>query len=428
MTRDRSCRSPGRDRSAIGRARRTRRAAGSSALAGLRRGCCSWPGGAALGRAVQKLARPDAAAVQEAAATTSAPSTWSSWRARATRDARATSSCCWRRSTARTTPSNPRPASARSAHDPRRVWMYLERVPLVAYGARRDRAGRLHRARVARRPRPDHRGADRLRRLAEDREGRALPGLRTTGETPEGRGHLRVRRRRLERAAHLARRLAEPQAADARGRELPQRAHGLVPRGDRLRARDDRHRRRSRATTGSPGTTSATARPRARRTAPPARPTRATSCCRRWPTCGTTRRADGSARSATRSGTWACSGTAGRTGRPTTSRSGLLRRARRPRLAAAQPRAVPAAGGLPPAGGARLAWRRTSRTRVRPRMGAVAPTYCCAPRSSGYQGDLLEATLANEPIGADGAVLLYTTFKSPDYTGHVYGMGSKWKG
>jgi hypothetical protein len=54
--------------------------------------------------------------------------------------------------------------------------------------------------------------------------------------------------------------------------------------------------------------------------------------------------------------------------------------------------------------------------------------YCCAPPIAGYQGDLLEATLTSEPIGVDGPSLLYTTFKSPDYTGHVYGMGSEWTG
>ena len=61
-------------------------------------------------------------------------------------------------------------------------------------------------------------------------------------------------------------------------------------------------------------------------------------------------------------------------------------------------------------------------------MGAVAPDYCCVPPVAAFQGDLIEATLAIEPIGAAGPSLLYTTFKSPDYTGHVYGMGSKWEG
>jgi Type I phosphodiesterase / nucleotide pyrophosphatase len=53
--------------------------------------------------------------------------------------------------------------------------------------------------------------------------------------------------------------------------------------------------------------------------------------------------------------------------------------------------------------------------------------YCCVPPIAGYQGDVLAASLANEPIGEHGTSLLYTTFKSPDYTGHVYGMASKWE-
>jgi type I phosphodiesterase/nucleotide pyrophosphatase len=55
-------------------------------------------------------------------------------------------------------------------------------------------------------------------------------------------------------------------------------------------------------------------------------------------------------------------------------------------------------------------------------------TYCCVPPIAGYQGDLLETTLVTEPIGEGAPSLLYTTFKSPDYTGHVYGMASKWEG
>jgi hypothetical protein len=54
--------------------------------------------------------------------------------------------------------------------------------------------------------------------------------------------------------------------------------------------------------------------------------------------------------------------------------------------------------------------------------------YCCVPPIAGYQGDVLEATLSNEPIGEGAPSLLYTTFKSPDYVGHVYGMASEWEG
>ena len=45
-----------------------------------------------------------------------------------------------------------------------------------------------------------------------------------------------------------------------------------------------------------------------------------------------------------------------------------------------------------------------------------------------YQGDVIEAAFDAEPIGEGATSLLYTTYKSPDYTGHVYGMGSKWTG
>jgi hypothetical protein len=53
--------------------------------------------------------------------------------------------------------------------------------------------------------------------------------------------------------------------------------------------------------------------------------------------------------------------------------------------------------------------------------------HCCAPQIAAYQGDLIEATLDSEPIGEGATSLLYTTYKSPDYTGHVYGMASKWE-
>jgi predicted AlkP superfamily pyrophosphatase or phosphodiesterase len=59
--------------------------------------------------------------------------------------------------------------------------------------------------------------------------------------------------------------------------------------------------------------------------------------------------------------------------------------------------------------------------------GGQAP--CCIPPIAEYQGDLIEATFASEPIGqGDTTDLLYINFKSPDYTGHIYGMASKWEG
>jgi hypothetical protein len=49
--------------------------------------------------------------------------------------------------------------------------------------------------------------------------------------------------------------------------------------------------------------------------------------------------------------------------------------------------------------------------------------HCCSTPVIRYQGDLIEATLANEPVGSVQAPgLLFVNYKSPDYTGHVYGM------
>jgi hypothetical protein len=49
--------------------------------------------------------------------------------------------------------------------------------------------------------------------------------------------------------------------------------------------------------------------------------------------------------------------------------------------------------------------------------------HCCSTPVIRYQGDLIEATLANEPVGSpDAPGLLFVNFKAPDYTGHVFGM------
>jgi hypothetical protein len=54
---------------------------------------------------------------------------------------------------------------------------------------------------------------------------------------------------------------------------------------------------------------------------------------------------------------------------------------------------------------------------------------CCSPPVVEYQHDLISATLGSEPIGEGGRPsLLYTTYKSPDYTGHIYNMYSEWEG
>jgi hypothetical protein len=49
--------------------------------------------------------------------------------------------------------------------------------------------------------------------------------------------------------------------------------------------------------------------------------------------------------------------------------------------------------------------------------------HCCSTPVIRYEGDLVETTVANEPIGSsDAPGLLFINYKSPDYTGHVYGM------
>jgi hypothetical protein len=49
--------------------------------------------------------------------------------------------------------------------------------------------------------------------------------------------------------------------------------------------------------------------------------------------------------------------------------------------------------------------------------------HCCSTPVIRYQGDLIETTLTNEPVGSVQAPgLLFVNYKSPDYTGHVYGM------
>ena len=53
---------------------------------------------------------------------------------------------------------------------------------------------------------------------------------------------------------------------------------------------------------------------------------------------------------------------------------------------------------------------------------------CCSPPIVQYQGDLIAAAIQNEPVGEGPTSLLYTTYKSPDYTGHIYNMLSKWEG
>jgi Type I phosphodiesterase / nucleotide pyrophosphatase len=49
--------------------------------------------------------------------------------------------------------------------------------------------------------------------------------------------------------------------------------------------------------------------------------------------------------------------------------------------------------------------------------------HCCSTPVIRYQGDLIEATVENEPVtSASDPGLLFVNYKAPDYTGHVYGM------
>jgi hypothetical protein len=49
--------------------------------------------------------------------------------------------------------------------------------------------------------------------------------------------------------------------------------------------------------------------------------------------------------------------------------------------------------------------------------------HCCSTPVIRYQGDLIESTVRSEPVAsADAPGLLFINYKSPDYTGHVYGM------
>ena len=264
------------------------------------------------------------------------------------------------------------PRDPRTSHAA--VWMYLERVPLVAYGPGVIEPGDSDATRLARRPRAHHREPDRVRRVARRprRTGRcrdsARPGGRPRSSSPTS----------STAAAgtcfaqwpndwpNLKRLMRE-------GATLPQRADRIVPRRDRVRARDDRHRhvpthaRHHRAQ-----------HPRRRHRAEGVRhagrtPIRATSWCRRSPTCGTTRPAPGSARSATRSGTWGCSATAARTGRPPTCPSASTSTSR---AATAGSRTTPSLFRLPAGrardGRARGAHGDLRRPGLGPRVGAVA--------------------------------------------------------
>ncbi len=138
-------------------------------------------------------------------------------------------------------------ALARAAgppHEPRERLDVPRADPPARARPRSGRRKRLRRTRDARRPGADHGATDRLRRVAgRSRRVTPAPHDEPLRAHPQGRGDLRDRRRRLEPLEGVPERLAEPQGAHGRERELPQRDRGLVPRGHRVRARHDRHRR-----------------------------------------------------------------------------------------------------------------------------------------------------------------------------------------
>ena len=173
--------------------------------------------GAALGRVVEKGLRPDAIAVENAAAD-DLGAEYMELIARACRtpSAPATCSSCSRRSTPRTTRSNPSACTRAIRGRP------TQRCGCTSSGSRssptgpgRDRARRQRGQGLARRPRAEHREPDRVRRVAR------RPGRKRAARTPDDRRdaqggrHLRLRRRRLERPSPVAERLAEPPAIDA---------------------------------------------------------------------------------------------------------------------------------------------------------------------------------------------------------------------
>ena len=60
-----------------------------------------------------------------------------------------------------------------------------------------------------------------------------------------------------------------------------------------------------------------------------------------------------------------------------------------------------------------------------PEFDPVKPKnlHCCSTPVIRYEGDVIEATLANEPVGStETPGLFFVNYKAPDYTGHVYGM------
>ena len=199
--------------------------------------------GAALGRVVEKGLRPDAIAVEDAAAD-DLGAEYMELIARASNAERSGdlqlllapfNSANYSFESLGLHPRDPRTSHAA-------VWMYLERIPLVAYGPGviepGDSEDRVSLADLA----PSTANLIGFDGWPGDREGNGLPGLRTTGVTPKvvvtyvfDGGGWNVLRQWPNDWPNLQRLMRE-------GDALPQRAHRIVPRRDGVRARDDRDR------------------------------------------------------------------------------------------------------------------------------------------------------------------------------------------
>jgi len=385
-------------------------------------------GGAALGRIVQKLTRPDAAAVQEAAAT-DIGAEYMELVARASHPGRSAelqlllapfNSANYSFESQSLHPRDPRTSHAA-------VWMYLERVPLVAYGPGviepGDSTERVTLADLA----PTTADLVGFAAWPKDRDGRVLPDLRRTGKTPkvvvtyviDGGGWNVLRtwpddwpnlRRLMGQGANYRNALTGSFPA------ITACAHatigtGSFPRGHGITGHNIRDGATARKAYGTPGA--------------------ADPSDILLPTLADLWHDETDA--------WV-----GQVGYQVWH-MGMLGHGGTDRPADDLPVGVyfdePGATGWQPHNPAlfRLPAAAPGMDALQARMATFQDPgydpewepwrtdYCCVPPIAGFQGDLLEAALVNEPIGESGPSLLYTTFKSPDYTGHVYGMASKWE-
>jgi hypothetical protein len=385
-------------------------------------------GGAAVGRAVQKLTRPDAIASQHTAAS-ALGAEYMQLVTRASHPGRSGdlqlllapfNSANYSFESMSLHPRDPRTSHAS-------VWMYLERVPLVAYGPGivdgSNSAERVSLADLA----PTTASLIGLDAWPDDREGRSLPGLRTTGRTPKvvvtyvfDGGGWNVLDTWPDDWPNLKRLMREGanyrNAITGSFPAVTACAHasigtGTYPRGHGITGHNIRDGAVARKAYGTPG--------------------QADPSDILLPTLSDLWH--------DQTGAWV-----GQIGYQVWH-MGMIGHGGTNRPADDLPVGVyfdePGGTGWQPHNPAlfRLPASAPGMDSLEARMAtfqdpgwdtefeAWRTQYCCVPPIAGFQGDLLEATLRNEPIGDVAPSLLYTTFKSPDYTGHVYGMASKWE-